>query len=64
MAAVPSGILIGLIPAAFGALLGVVGARVSDRLRRRSERREAVAALLFELKSNLQFAERVEESRN
>jgi hypothetical protein len=64
MATVPSGILIGLIPAAFGALVGVGGARVSDHLYRRAERREAVAALLFELNSNLKFAERVDESRN
>jgi hypothetical protein len=47
-----------------GAILGVLSDQLRDHLQRRTERKEAVAALLFEINSNLKFAEQVGTSRN
>jgi hypothetical protein len=57
-------VIVGVVAVVIGAMLGFLGGQLRVYLNRRIERKQVVAALLFELNSNLRFAERVGTSRN
>jgi hypothetical protein len=57
-------VIVGIVGLVIGAILGVLGGQLRDYLQRRIERKQVVAALLFEINSNLRFAKNVGASKN